>query len=152
MTQAKEAWLTIADWCARQERCVFDARQKLNALQVDEQEEERIIKKLTDEKYVDDARYARFYVQDKFKFNGWGRIKIQWQLMQKRVNPVLIAEALGELDEESYESKLLDLLTNKIKTIRGKDIWQTKASLLRFSQSRGFEYDLTNRLIQQITK
>lgn len=72
--------------------------------------------------------------------------------MQKRVNPELIAEALGELDEESYESKLLDLLTNKIKTIRGKDIWQTKASLLRFSQSRGFEYDLTNRLIQQIIK
>lgn len=150
MTHTKEAWLKMADWCARQERCVYDAKQKLTALQVEEQDQESIIKKLTDENYLNETRFVRFYVQDKFKFNSWGRIKIQWQLSQKKIASSLISEALDELNEASYESKLMDLLTNKNKTIKGKDIWQTTAALLRFAQSRGFEYDLSKRLIQQI--
>lgn len=152
MTDTKEAWLKMADWCASQERCLFDVEQKLNALPIEEQEKKEIIQKLTEEKYVDDTRYVSFYVKDKFKFNGWGKIKIQWQLKQKKVAAPIIADALDELDPEIYENKLWDLLTNKLKTIKGKDIWQTRAALLRFSQSRGFEYDLSNRIIHQITQ
>ena len=150
MTQNKQAWLKMTDWCARQERCVYEAKQKLDALQVEEQEQERILKKLSDENYLNEERFVRFYVRDKFRYNGWGRIKIQWQLSQKKIAAALISEALEELDAAVYESTLMDLLTNKNKTIKGKDKWQTKAALLRFAQSRGFEYDLTNRLIQQI--
>lgn len=84
MTQNKQAWLKMTDWCARQERCVYEAKQKLDALQVEEQEQERILKKLSDENYLNEERFVRFYVRDKFRFNGWGRIKIQWQLSQKK--------------------------------------------------------------------
>ena len=152
MNQAKEAWLKMADWCARQERCLYDVEQKLKALQIEETEKHCIIKKLSEENYVDDARYVKFYVQDKFRFNGWGKIKIQWQLSQKKVASTTIASALDDIDEETYENKLRDILNNKLKTIKGKDLWQTKAALLRFAQSRGFEYDLSNRLINQITQ
>lgn len=59
-------------------------------------------------------------------------------IVAKKIAAALISEALEELDAAVYESKLMDLLTNKNKTIKGKDKWQTKAALLRFAQSRGF--------------
>lgn len=151
MTQAKEAWLKMADWCARQERSSFDARQKMKTFGIDEREQEHILAKLISEKYVDDSRFAQFYVKDKFKFNGWGRIKIHWQLAQKRIATTIITDALAELNDQDYENKLRDLLTTKMKNIKFKDAWQTKAALLRFSQSRGFEYELSSLIIQQIT-
>ncbi len=42
---------------------------------VSEKDEEKIILKLTEEKFLDDGRYAGFYAKDKFKFNAWGRIQ-----------------------------------------------------------------------------
>ncbi len=152
MIQNKEAWLKMTDWCARQERCIYDAKQKLNTLHVEEEEQENILKKLANENYLNEERFVRFYVQDKFRFNGWGRIKIQWQLSQKQIAAPLISEGLEELDAATYENTLMNLLTVKKRNIKGKDFWETKAALLRFAQSRGFEFDLTIRLIQQITE
>ena len=32
------------------------------------------------EKYIDESRFAKAYVNDKYKFNKWGRIKIRFEL------------------------------------------------------------------------
>lgn len=140
----------MADWCARQERAAYDVRQKLKSIGLDEDGCEEIVKKLIEEKYVDDQRYSRFFVKDKFKFNGWGRIKIRYQLVQKKIDNNLIEEAMDEINEEEYEEKLTHLLKNKHKSIKNKDLWQSRAALFRFAQSRGYENEPTNRIISKI--
>lgn len=150
MNEAERAVKSLADWCARQERCEFDARQKLDSYDISQAEKERIIELLVADKYIDNGRYALFYARDKFRFNGWGKIKIQWQLSQKKVDSPIIEDVLSQIDDHEYQEKLTNLLSQKLKTLKGKDIYQVKASLLRFSQSRGFEYGLANKIIGQI--
>ena len=91
------------------------------------------------EKFIDEQRFAAFYSRDKFRFSGWGRIKIAYHLSAKFVDKSCIAEALQSIDEEAYFERLQDLLIKKKQQIKNKDPWQTKASLVRYAQSRGFE-------------
>jgi len=139
-----------ADMCSRQERCVSEIRKKLIKWELTEEEVETAIAYLIKEKFIDEDRFASFYVRDKFRFNGWGRIKIRWQLRQKEVNNASLEEALESLDEASYIEKLAELLYNKKRQIRNKDIWQTKAALVRFGQSRGFEPDLVYTQVERL--
>ncbi len=139
-----------ADMCSRQERCVSEIRKKLLQWELSPQEAETAIAYLIKEKFIDEDRFAAFYVRDKFRFNGWGRIKIRWQLRQKEVNSTSMEAALQALDDDTYSEKLAELLDTKRRQIKHKDVWQTKAALVRFGQSRGFEPDLVYRQVDHL--
>lgn len=136
--------------CSRKEYCSADMRKKLNDWGMSEEEAEAVVARLKQEKFIDDSRFASYYVRDKFLFNGWGRIKIRFQLRGKGVHASLVDEALGHINESEYLEKLAELLHSKNRQIKNKDVWQTKAALARFAQSRGFEPDLVFRCIDQI--
>ena len=82
----KEALLRAAALCSRQEQCTGHIRDKLREWNVDDDDAERIIKKLQEENFLDDHRYATFFVKDKFRFNRWGKIKISHMLRQKGIS------------------------------------------------------------------
>lgn len=86
-----------AGLCSRQEQCTSHIREKLKSWNVNTEDEDQIIQKLTVEKFLDDGRYAGFYAKDKFKFNGWGRIRISHMLRQKNINEEYIKIALSKL-------------------------------------------------------
>ena len=132
--------------CARSEQAASDVRGKLLRWGLTPQQTQEVIDRLIDGGYLDDERYARAFVNDKFKFNGWGRIKIAYQLRAKGISQDCIDEALTLIDDESYEQALLQLLTTKASTLRGKDPQQARAALLRFATGRGFEPALCYRI------
>lgn len=146
----KKALLKCADWCSRQERCISEVRDKLVRMGVDSQDVGSIIERLVEEKYIDEKRYISFYINDKFRFNGWGRIKIRYQLASKGLNADDVEDAICRMDEEEYESALYDLLASKKKTMRNKDVWQQKTSLVRYAYSRGFEYECIKRVLARL--
>jgi len=146
----RKALNKAAAMCSRQERCACDIKKKLLTWELSNEEAEEAVAWLIAEKFVDDQRYARYYVRDKFQFNGWGRIKIRYQLRGKGVSSVIIDEALESLDAEAYSEMLAELLYSKNRQIKNKDKWQTKAALARFAQSRGFEPDLVFRAIDRL--
>ena len=129
--------------CARSEQAASDVRGKLLRWGLTPQQAQEVIDRLIDGGYLDDERYARAFVNDKFKFNGWGRIKIAYQLRAKGISQDCI-------DDESYEQALLQLLTTKASTLRGKDPQQARAALLRFATGRGYEPALCYRMTDNI--
>ena len=147
----KQALNKAAALCSRQERCADDIRKKFANWGFEDGDTEKAVKWLTDEKFIDDNRYAAYYVRDKFRFNGWGRIKIRWQLKQKNISSGIIEDALNSLDDSQYMDKLSELLTSKKKQIKNKDPWQTKAALVRFAQSRGYEPDIIFNALDRLT-
>ncbi len=148
---AKKALDRAAAYCSRQERCVYDVEKKLEAWEVEPDKFGAIIEWLIKEKFIDEKRYALFYVRDKFRFNGWGKVKIRWSLKQKHLPEKAIQKALSEIDETEYREKLRTLLSNKLKQlINKKDNYQIKASLIRFAQSKGYETDLIYSALDQL--
>jgi len=57
--------------------------QPLSTNPLDAEEADKAIARLVEQKFIDDARFARYFVKDKLKFNKWGRIKIGYALRQK---------------------------------------------------------------------
>ena len=146
----KKALYKAAALCSQQERCCSEIRKKLIKWELSEEESDEAIQFLINEKYINEQRFAEFFVRDKFRFNGWGRIKIKYHLKQKEIANSLIENAMEEIDSSEYMIKLAELLQGKLRSIKNKDLWQTKAALARFGQSRGFEPHLVFQCINEI--
>ncbi len=149
---AKEALSRAAAYCSQQERCIADMERKLQDWEVVEKEFDAIIEWLLAEKFIDEARFTSFYVRDKFKFNGWGKVKIRWSLKQKNITGTALENALNDIDNDTYTAKLQNLLEVKLKQLKGKDPYKTKASLIRFAQSRGFEAEIVYPIVEKLIK
>jgi regulatory protein len=134
--------------CSKSEYCIDDIRTKLHSWSVSDKDSERIITSLVKDKFLDEKRYAGFFVSDKFKFNKWGRIKITAHLKSKNIPAEIIKHALDSIDNEIYIKTLKDLLTEHRKHIKAKNQFDQKGKLLRYGLSKGFEssllYDLLN--------
>ncbi len=143
----EEALVRASSICARQEKCIFDIEKKLKDWEVEPIVSERVIDKLIEEKFIDEERYVKFYVKDKFKFNRWGKIKIKWQLSAKQIKGKQVDEALQQINDEEYIDALAQLLKQKRSKIKEDDDYKVKASLIRYASSRGFEQDLIYQLL-----
>ncbi len=97
----KEALRRAAALCSRQEQASGHIWEKLNGWNVSEEDALRIMGLLKEEKYLDDNRFATFYVRDKFRFNGWGKVKLSAMLRQKGITQELIEGALDQIDESA---------------------------------------------------
>jgi regulatory protein len=125
--------------CSRSEKCTSEIQEKLKLFGLSVEESEPVLKKLADENYIDDERFARAFVKDKFRFNHWGKQKIEYMLRAKKINPEILELAFEEIEDEGYAAELLKLLTDKAKTVKGKDQYDTRNKLMRFAMGRGFE-------------
>ena len=136
--------------CSRQEKCCFDIRKKLENWQLSYDDQDKIIDSLINDRFIDENRYAGFYVRDKYRFNKWGRIKISHHLKQKKIPEYIISEAFEAIKESEYLENLDDILRSKLKSTHETDHYLLKGKLFRFAQSRGFESDLVLKNIEKI--
>ena len=106
---------------------------------------------LVKEKYVDDERYARAYVRDKFRYAGWGRLKIAYNLRQKGVDRIIINEAMeAEIEVDEYADLAERLLRAKWRDVKSRPSWQARAALLRYAAQRGFESDVLVTAVEKV--
>lgn len=145
----KEALRRAAAMCSRQEQCKSQIMEKLNHWNVSEQDAGRIIELLQQEKYLDDQRYATFYTRDKFRLNGWGKVKITVMLRQKGIPEPVIKEALNKIEDEVYFSACAKLISEKSATLNEKNLFKRKGKLFRYAAQRGFESELIHRILNR---
>jgi regulatory protein len=136
--------------CSKAEKCISEIETKLQTWEVTSDDSKKIIKTLIAEKFIDEERYARYYVRDKFRFNQWGKVKIGFMLKSKRLPSELIHDALDEIGDESYLEMLTETLRDKARKTKFVNEYDKKAKLYRFAQSRGFEYEVIGRAISGI--
>ena len=134
-----EAFNRMGGLCAKREYCVFDIKTKLMRSDIETESVERIIEQLKKEKYIDELRFARSFINDKIRFNKWGKIKIDFALKQKRIPQSIISEAFQDFSNKQLNDSLEDVLRVKWKTIKGKTEQDKRNKLIRFALGRGFE-------------
>jgi len=128
----------MAAYCSSAERCRRDIEEKLACYELPDEAIARIIKRLTDEKFLDEARFAGSFANDKLRFNKWGKAKIRNELMRKGISRTLIENALSAIDETLYEDIILSLIRAKRKTVKGKNEHEVNQKLIRFLLGKGF--------------
>lgn len=143
----ENALYRVAALCSKCEQAEHDIRTKLKSWGISSYDIDTIIQRLIDEKYIDEERFAIAFTRDKFRFNGWGRLKIAYHLRLKHISQQAVDNAIADIEEEAYIQSLELILSSKLRTLKNKEPLQVKASLLRFASSRGFEPALICRLI-----
>lgn len=136
------ALLKLEELCARSEHCEGELREKLRKWLVSPDDTDTIISSLRRRRYVDDERFARAFVRDKFRFDHWGRRKIEQALRLKRVDSEIIADALDAIDGDEYYTLLRKLLAYKARSLHDEEAYARRVKLMRFAVGRGFEPQL----------
>ncbi|MDP4185034.1 MAG: regulatory protein RecX [Bacteroidota bacterium] len=145
---SNQALNKAAELCSKSERCSWEISRKLHDWGLSDEQSDHIIGQLQKEKFIDDNRYAHFFARDKFRFNKWGKIKIAYELRMRNIPNELIQSVLNEINNDSYLETLQDLLKAKASGLKAKDQWDKRSKLMRFAQGRGFEADVTLKVIE----
>lgn len=137
--------------CAKREYCSGQIRQKIAKICSDGKYEggkvlsadeiSQILLLLQRDKFIDDERFACFYVRDKAKFNKWGRIKIALKLRQLGVGEGVIERAMAQNEQLFCGDGLVQLLQKKWDSLKaGESETVKKQKVLRFALSRGYRW------------
>ena len=146
----KTALQKASAYCAQCERAISEVKEKLQKWDVQNADIEKITENLITEDFLNEQRYCNAFVKDKFRFNRWGKTKIAYMLLQKKVSEECVYQALDTIDEEGYLSVLADLLKSKAKTVKVPDKFQKEQKLFRFAASRGFETEAIKKVLIEL--
>lgn len=135
--------------CAKAEYCRQDMyRKALKDLEGDGEAATRLVESLQAEGYVSDARYATLFAREKAALQGWGPVKIRFQLRAKGVGEEAVEEALSQIDAAKAADKLERLLQTKAKTLQGDPAFRLK--ILKFGLSRGYTYEAVEEALKHL--
>jgi regulatory protein len=141
----------IKQYCAYQERCHKEVREKLYSFRLNKIEVEQIISTLINENYLNEERFAIQFAGGKFRMKQWGKIKIKQALKFRQVSDYCIKKALKEIDGVSYERAFQKLSEQKLKTLKSeRNIFVKKRKLQDFLLQRGFENDLIKEVLKDL--
>jgi regulatory protein len=135
-------------FCAYQERCEFDVLEKIKKLGLQNPEKtEMLIKRLQKDGFLDQKRFVNSYITGKVSIKKWGVNKIRAGLIQKRIEPVIIARGIMEIDAGLYQENLQALFEKKILALKDyKTDCQQKSKVIRFLSGKGYSSEEIYRL------
>lgn len=151
----QEAYARLASYCAQAERSPSDLRRRMQRLELEEELQAELLTRLEAEGFVSGERFARAFVHDKHRFNGWGPRRLEHELRRHGIASSVIATALEELEEETSaedeEPRVLQLLRAKQRSLpAGLERRKAYDRLMRFGLYRGYDYDEVREAITQL--
>lgn len=147
----EQALQKLKHFCAYQERCHKEVRDKLYDLGVWKRDHDEIIATLIEEKYLDEERFAIAYAGGKFRIKKWGKQKIKHALQQKQVSEYSIRKAIRGIDEDEYERTALEILSDKYASLKQEQYLVRKKRSMDHLLGKGYEFELVSNLISRIT-
>lgn len=144
-----QALAKIQDWCAYQERCQQEVRDKLYSYGLRTTDVESIISQLISDNFVNEERFAKAYAGGKFRIKKWGRLKIKAGLRLRKISEYCIKKGLAEIDEADYRKCLEKILENKSKLLTEKNKIRRRYKLLQFASAKGYEQELIMEVLNE---
>jgi len=152
-----EARKKLENYCAYQERCHTEVREKLYGFGLYTREVDEIVAYLVTHNYLNEERFAEAYASGKFSIKHWGKNKIKAGLKLKRVSEYSIRKALASIDPDEYLKilrKVAEKKNNSLKltgaTTKNQKEYLRKSKLTSYLLSRGFEGDLIADTLAEI--
>ena len=146
----EQALSRAASLCSTSEHCTGEMKEKLRKWGLENNEIERALEYLVDEKYIDNLRFSRAYCLDKLRYNHWGRIKIQQMLHHLGLSSQEIQEGLSAIEENEYKEILLTVANAKLRTLHDEDAFTRQGKLIRHLLSKGFEMDFIMKHLSSV--
>ena len=138
-------------YCAYQERCHSEVKEKLYSFKLRKAEVEELLSKLIEEDYLNEERFAQQFAGGKFRMNQWGKIKITHALQQKQVSAYCIKSGLKQIDDQQYSNTLDKLVNAKWNTLKGESKQSRQAKTFSYLLQKGYEGSLVSEALKNLT-
>ena len=140
---SKEEGLSkLQKYCAYQDRCHQEVRNKLLELGIYGQDLEEIITDLISENFLNEERFARSYARGKFRIKRWGKVRIKRELLKRNISNYCIKKAMEELEEEDYVGTLRHLIEKRSQKEKEKNSYKKKVKVAQYLIRKGYESHL----------
>lgn len=146
----EEAKIKIAAFCAYQERCQKEVRDKLHERGLYGDKAEELIADMISEGFLNEERFAKAFVRGKFRLKKWGRNKILQDLKFRNISANCIKYGFKEIEDQEYVDTLRELAEKKWRSLSEKDIFKKKHKVYQYLIGRGYEGDLIQEAISLI--
>ena len=127
-------------YLGHRDRTVFEVRERLGAEGIEPAVIDDAVEQLHHLGYLDDARYAQRFAEDRRTIDAWGAERIERRLLGVGVEPTLIAAALGERDSGEELEAALAVLRRRFDRPPEHDRDRDRA--LGLLVRKGYELDL----------
>ncbi|MBI1282428.1 MAG: RecX family transcriptional regulator [Anaerolineaceae bacterium] len=105
------------------------------------------IEKMSAMGYLDDAAFARYWVDNRSQFKPLSHRALRQELRQKGLADAVINEALGELSESDLAYKAAE---TQVRKLRNRTVKEFKTKINAFLQRRGFSYSTTQDVVRRL--
>lgn len=147
----EEAFQKAKHYCAYQERCHSEVKEKLYSFGLYKKEVEELLSELINENYLNEERFALMYVGGKFRIKQWGKVKIKYSLKQKQISEYCINKALASIGDTEYKKTLQKLFDANLKTLKSeKNSFFKKRKLQDHLMQKGFESALIREMLDAV--
>ena len=134
----------------RRDRTVAEVRKHLLAKGVGEAEVEQAIDELASLEYLDDARYAVRFAEDRRLLDGWGADRIERKLRENGVGREGISAALAGFDHGTELDAAIAVLSRRWREPPADDRERDRA--LGFLVRKGYDLDLAYDAVRAISR
>ena len=139
----------LMKYCAYQERSTGEVRKQMAKYGLGPEEEEKLIRQLIEERFIDDLRFATSYASGKLRNNQWGRNRIRLGLREKGVDEGKTEKALQIFEPCLYQEVMRGLIQKKDRQVRDENEYVRRNKIARFLIGKGFEPDLVWDMIRE---
>lgn len=127
-------------YLSRCERTEAQVRRHLEGRGAEEWAIDEAVRRACEQGYLDDARYARVFAQDRRALDGWGPERIERALLRAGVSGELVQVALGERDAAGELDAAVALLRRRCRSVPATDRERERA--LALLVRKGYELEL----------
>ena len=145
----EQALQKLKYYCAYQERCHSEVKEKLFSLGIWKKEQDEITATLIEESYLNEERFAIAFASGRFRIKQWGKVKIKYELKQKQVSEYSIKKALKQIDEDEYIVTFKKLAKEKYASLKAEQYMIRKKKTMDYLIGKGYEMELVRRVVER---
>lgn len=131
-------------------RSVAEVRRYLARTEDDPEVITAVIGRLTENGYLDDGEFARFWVENRQRFRPKGVAALRQELRQHGVDPETIAATLADMNpsEAAYQAGLSQ--ATRLAKLAHTDPVSCRRKLSEFLLRRGFDHDTVQETVSRL--
>jgi regulatory protein len=134
----------------KRDRTEAEVRRHLAVRDIDEPSIDGAVDALMRQGYLDDARYARTFAEDRRALDDWGPERIERRLLALGVAPELVGSALSERDAAGELQAAVALLRRRFRDIPATDRDRERA--LGMLARKGYDLDLAYEAVRAFAR
>lgn len=146
--ESQKAYKLAVNYLSYRMRAISEVQDYLMKKELSETAIKHAITRLKEQRYLNDAEFAKAYVQTKFNTSPSGPIKIKRELEQLRIPSDVVESVLTSITHEELVEKAGKFVKRKQMETNRRSATEVQQRIQQTLMQRGFTFDIISEAIQ----